>query len=142
MGDSTLAARVAAAQELAAKATPGPWGTAGDTMTGGMDFRYVTVPIAPSASVSSGILARTQRFGSHAAEAVANADLMAAAPDLVTLAVELLAEVERLTLAARRVSDAWDAVASTDSFDADREHDAAHEAMATVLGKELHHAPD
>ena len=91
MTTATLRARVDQAQVLAAAATPGPWRSEGDTMTGGMDFRYVMVPLPVGTSVASGIIARCQRFGTHAHEAAANADMMAAAPDLVALIGELWA---------------------------------------------------
>lgn len=94
---NTIRARVEQAQELAAAATPGPWRSEGDTMTGGMDFRYVMVPLPVGTSVASGIIARCPRFGTHAHEAAANADLMAAAPDLAALVTDLWAEVERVT---------------------------------------------
>lgn len=93
----TLRARVEQAQALAAAATPGPWRSEGDTMTGGMDFRYVMIPLPVGTSVASGIIARCPRFGTHAHEAAANADLMAAAPDMAALVTDLWAEVERLT---------------------------------------------
>lgn len=94
---NTLRARVEQAQVLAAAATPGPWRSEGDTMTGGMDFRYVMVPLPVGTSVASGIIARCPRFGTHAHEAAANADLMAAAPDLAALVADLWTEVERVT---------------------------------------------
>ena len=97
--DDALRARVEQAQALAAATTPGPWRSEGDTMTGGMDFRYVMVPLPVGTSVASGIIARCQRFGTHAHESAANADLMAAAPDLAALVADLWAEVERLTAA-------------------------------------------
>lgn len=68
------------------------------------------------------------------------ADLWAALEQTAAERDEARAELERLRAAARRVSDAWDTVASTDEFSADQEHDDAHDALAVALGKEPFHA--
>ena len=120
----TLRARVEQAQALAAAATPGPWRSEGDTMTGGVDYRYVMVPLPVGTSVASGIIARCQRFGTHAHEAAANADMMAAAPDLVALVTDLWSAY------ATRAQDASVAVAR-----ACLERDAALAEVARLRGR-------
>jgi len=120
----TLRAKVEAAQALAAKATRGPRRSAGDCQSGGLDYVHVEVPIHPEQNVSEAILATIKRYGAHKEKAEGNADLMAAAPDLVTLATDLLvaleaAQAERDEARARamRAEDAKKAAATAAAMD-------------------------
>ena len=78
-------------QGLLETSTPDPWTVAADCQTG-RDYWHVDVPIERHQNVSEGILATIQRFGSHAAQADANADLMGMARDLAREVLRLRVE--------------------------------------------------
>ena len=81
-------------QGLLETSTPDPWTVAADCQTG-RDYWHVDVPIERHQNVSEGILATIQRFGSHAAQADANADLMGMARDLAREVLRLRAVLQQ-----------------------------------------------
>lgn len=82
----TLRARVEAAQALAEQATPGPWAFAGSTER---QAGLLVVSTAENQCSSADHV-----LTDYVRPYIADAHLMAAAPDLVTLAADLLAALE------------------------------------------------
>jgi hypothetical protein len=74
---------------------------------------------------------RVERWGARVAYECSDDERVA---ELEEANAALAKERDGLRAILHRVSTAWERVASTDSFEADREHDAAHEALVAALG--------